>query len=163
MMLLALDQASGTTGYAVFDDKTLVTSGTFTTTSNHPLGKKLVFIINKIKELIDQYNIDEVIFEDIQMQKQTNNVRTYKVLAEVIGAIEKFLTENKIKYEIVTSSVWRSQLNIKGSVRDVYKKAAQNYVLDHYGKTATEDESDAICIGAYKTKYGEDSGFNWDS
>lgn len=98
------------------------------------------------------------------MQNQTNNVRTYKVLAEVIGAIEKFLTENKIKYEIVPSSVWRSELNIKGRARAIYKKAAQDFVFNHYEKTASEDESDAICIGAYKTKYyKEDAGFNWDS
>lgn len=98
------------------------------------------------------------------MQNQTNNVRTYKVLAEVIGAIEKFLTENKIKYEIVSSSVWRSELNIKGRARAIYKKAAQDFVFNHYEKTASEDESDAICIGAYKTKYcKEDAGFNWDS
>ena len=53
MKLLALDQASGTTGYAVFDEQTLVTSGTFTTSTNWVLGKKLVFIVDKIKELID--------------------------------------------------------------------------------------------------------------
>lgn len=97
------------------------------------------------------------------MQNQTNNVHTYKVLAEVIGAIEKFLTENHIKYEIVTSSTWRSQLGIKGRVRSVYKKEAQSYVLKNYELNVSEDESDAICIGAYKTKYNNDAGFNWDS
>ena len=41
MKLLALDQASGTTGYAIFDEQTLVTSGTFTTSSsgNTKVGK----------------------------------------------------------------------------------------------------------------------------
>lgn len=92
------------------------------------------------------------------MQNQTNNVRTYKVLAEVIGAIEKFLTENKIKYEIVPSSTWRSALDIKGRVRSVYKKQAQDFVLNNYKKFVSEDESDAICIGTYKIM---NAGFNW--
>ena len=161
MTLLALDQASAVSGYAIFQDNKLIASGTFSA-SGDDVGAKLVYIINKIRKFIEEYNVDEVVFEDIQLQQgRINNVRTYKVLAEVIGAIEEFLTENKIKYEIVSSATWRSQLGIKGTVREQYKKAAQAYVLNHYGKKASQDESDAICIGSYKLKYN--TGFNWDS
>lgn len=63
-------------------------------------------------------------------------------------------------YEIVPSVRWKSQLNIKGKKRAEQKKNAQAYVLEHYGKKVTQDESDAICIGAYFVN--KDVGFNWD-
>ena len=67
MRLLALDQASRTSGYAVFDDDVLVQSGTFTLTSDD-LGERLVKYRKQIETLIEVYAIDEIAFEDIQMQ-----------------------------------------------------------------------------------------------
>ena len=64
MRLLALDQASRTSGYAVFDDQELVTSGTFTLKSDD-VGERLVDYRKHIEKLIEEYDIDEVAFEDI--------------------------------------------------------------------------------------------------
>lgn len=44
-----------------------------------------------------------IAFEDIQLQGQTNNVVTYKSLAEVFGVVHELSTELKIPYEIVHS------------------------------------------------------------
>ena len=61
--LLALDQSSTTTGYAIFkDDKPIVISH-FTVSGE--LGDRLEKIRNKIISLIKEYEIDEVVFEDI--------------------------------------------------------------------------------------------------
>ena len=98
-------------------------------------------IRQKIQELIKEYNITEVVLEDIQLEKGVgNNVITFKALAEVIGVIT---------FKIIPSSTWRSGLDIKGNQRKVYKKNAQIFVEKNYSKTATEDESDAICIGTH--------------
>ena len=64
MKLLALDQASRTTGYAVFQDNELVDSGTFTLKSDD-IGERLVDYRQRIEKLIVDYEIDEVAFEDI--------------------------------------------------------------------------------------------------
>ena len=76
-------------------------------------------------------------------------------------ARKRDLYNHETTLKIVSSATWRSQLGIKGTVREQYKKAAQAYVLNHYGKKASQDESDAICIGSYKLKYN--TGFDWDS
>lgn len=147
MKLLALDQASRTSGWAIFEDKELIDSGTFTLTSDD-IGERLVDYRNKLSDLIDKYEIDEVAFEDIQMQGQINNVQTFKVLAEVFGVTQEFLAEQRYFYHIVSSNTWKSKLNIKGRTRPEQKKNAQAYVLEHYNKKVSQDESDAICIGA---------------
>ena len=146
MIILALDQASVTSGYSVFDNDQLIDSGTFTINQGH-VGQRLVKIKNKVLELIVQYHVEHLIFEDIQMQQQ--NVVTYKALAEVLGILEMTTSEMKIPYNIIPPSTWRAGLNIKGRVRAEQKKNAQIYALTQYNKQVSEDESDAICIGAY--------------
>lgn len=67
MSLLALDQASRTSGFAIFDDEDkLVTFGTFTY-DDEDIGIRLHKIRNKVKSLIEKYAITQVVFEDIQL------------------------------------------------------------------------------------------------
>jgi Holliday junction resolvasome RuvABC endonuclease subunit len=98
MRVLALDQASRTSGWAVFNDGKLVTFGKFTA-DHSDVGDRLHFIRSKVNSLIDEYDIDEVVFEDIQLQgKDIQNVKVYRALAEVRGVLEEYFTRNKIKY-----------------------------------------------------------------
>ena len=64
MRILALDQASRISGYAIFDDGDLIESGAFASYGEE-VGDKLVYIRNKVIELIENNSIDEVVFEDI--------------------------------------------------------------------------------------------------
>ena len=147
MKLLALDQASRTSGWAIFDNQELIDSGTFTLKSDD-IGERLVQYRQYLSELTDKYEIDEVAFEDIQMQGQVNNVQTFKILAEVFGVTQEYLAEQNYFYHIVSSNTWKSKLQIKGRTRPEQKKNAQAYVLEHYNKKVSQDEADAICIGA---------------
>ena len=163
MRLLALDQASRTTGYAVFEDDQLVKSGTFTLRSDD-IGERLVDYRKYIEKLIIDNDIDEIAFEDIQMQSQVNNVQTFKVLAEIFGVTQEYLAEQEHSYHIVSSNTWKSKLNIKGRTRTEQKKNAQVYVLEHFNKKVSQDESDAICIGAsiVLDNKKKKADFNWD-
>lgn len=147
MKLLALDQASRVSGWAIFDNQDLIDSGTFTLKSDD-VGERLVQYRQYLIDLTDKYEIDEVAFEDIQMQNQVNNVQTFKILAEVFGVTQEYLAEQNYFYHIVSSNTWKSKLQIKGRTRPEQKKNAQAYVLEHYNKKVSQDESDAICIGA---------------
>ena len=147
MKLLALDQASRVSGWAIFDNQDLINSGTFTLKSDD-VGERLVQYRQYLADLTDKYEIDEVAFEDIQMQGQVNNVQTFKVLAEVFGVTQEYLAEQNYFYHIVSSNTWKSKLQIKGRTRPEQKKNAQAYVLEHYNKKVSQDEADAICIGA---------------
>lgn len=151
MIVLALDQASQTSGFAIFNENKLVESGTFTFSGS--LDKRLVKIRQKIETMVKQYGVTEIVLEDIQMEKGVgNNVVTYKALAEVIGVITELLVELKIPYQLIPASTWRSGLGIKGTQRAVYKKNAQDYVARIYKKQVPEDEADAICIGSHYIK-----------
>lgn len=162
MRLLALDQASRTTGWAIFDDEELIDSGTFTLKSDD-IGERLVDYKKHVEKLICDNDIEEVAFEDIQMQNQINNVQTFKVLAEIFGVTQEYLVEQGHSYHVVSSNTWKSQLNIKGKQRAEQKKNAQAYVLEHYNKKVSQDESDAICIGSCVVLQNKNkkTDFNW--
>lgn len=160
--LLALDQSSRTTGWAVFQDSNLLDSGTFTVTGAD-IGKRLVSIKSIVLSLLEKYDIKEVVFEDIQVQQNVlNNISTFKILAEVFGVLWETFEELNIPSSAVLSTVWKSYLGIKGTNRAEQKKNAQNYVLNNYKKKVSQDESDAICIGTYKVKKDNDS-YDWSN
>lgn len=147
--LLALDQSSRISGYAIFVDENLIAHGSINLTEED-VGQRLVLIRKEVTKLIHKYDINEIAFEDIQMQASVgNNVQTFKVLAEVFGVILMLCTELKINYTIVSSNTWKSTLKIKGKKRSEQKQDAQRYVLEHYGIKAIQDTVDAICIGAH--------------
>ena len=97
------------------------------------------------------------------MQSQVNNVQTFKVLAEIFEVTQEYLAEHKYGYQVVSSNTWKSKLGIKGRSRPEQKKNAQIYVLEHFNKKVSQDESDAICIGAsiIKEQEKKKNDFNW--
>lgn len=146
--VIALDAATGTTGYSIYDDKTLVAYGTFNTHGEEPAAR-----INQVKHWLDKIcckcKPDAVGIEGIQYQ---TNVKMFQTLANLQGVIQDYLYENrdKYKYKFANSSSWRSYLGInKGDKRETAKQQAQSYVKLMYGINATQDEADAICMGKY--------------
>jgi Holliday junction resolvasome RuvABC endonuclease subunit len=117
MRVLALDQASRTSGWAVYDNGKLFKYGKFSAT-HADVGDRLYYIRKQIIKLIDEFNIDEVIFEDIQLQGNVaNNVATFKALAEVFGVLYELFVELKLPRTAVLASVSKSTLGIKGKDR----------------------------------------------
>lgn len=155
MTLLALDQSSRISGYAVFKDGELEDCGKFELTGE--IGRRLVDLKEEIISLVEKQEITKIAFEDIQLQGNvTNNVATYKALAMVFGVVLEQVEEENIPYEIVPSSTWKSKLNIKGRARADQKRAAQQQVLDTQKVKASQDTCDAICIGASVISTPED-------
>lgn len=160
MRLLALDQATHITGWAVFEDDKLIEFGKIV--SNHEdLGQRLYYIKHEILSLIDKYNINEVVFEDIQLQNNVgNNVQTFKSLAELFGVLQETFAEIKMPNVATLASSWKSALGIKGKGRAEQKRNAQSWVVNAYGVRPTQDEADAIAIGsAYLKRQTKD--YDW--
>ena len=159
--ILALDQASVTTGWALFKDGQLDKFGHFSFTDDN-IGTRLTKIRDKVKSLCTEYNIDEVIYEDIQLQNNVaNNVHTFKVLAEVYGVLTQLFDSLAIPSRSYVSTSWKSRLNIKGRTRTEQKRSAQAYVLDKFKVKCTQDEADAICIGASINDLNQKDAFDW--
>ena len=162
--LLSLDQSSNTTGYAVFKDNKPVVISHFDAPKGQDLGDRLEWIRNKVISLIQEYDIDEVVFEDIQLQdingSRETGIKTFKILAEVFGVIHELLTELKMDYTIVPPIVWKSTFKIAGKGRVQEKKLAQTYIKSALGLACTEDEADAACIALHVLKK-QASEFDW--
>ena len=157
--ILALDQASRVTGYSIFKDGQFHKYGKIVTNSSD-IGDRLKLIRDSVQNLIEQYGVNEVILEDIQLQENVgNNVATFKTLAEVLGVIIELLTELDIPYTAVLAGTWRKGLGIAGNQRPVQKKNAQKFVKEKYAVNVSEDEADAICIGCYKIN--QTNSFDW--
>ena len=150
--LLALDQASKVTGWAIFEDGELKSYGKISLDDPNT-DIRLVQLRQGIQTLVADYNIDEVIFEDIQQQNNVaNNVQTFKVLAEVYGVVSELLQELQIPHSTVLAASWKSTLSIKGRTRAEQKKNAQLYVEQNYGIHVIQDIADAVCIGTHHIK-----------
>lgn len=109
--------------------------------------------ISEIKSWLDHQiqtiRPDEVILEDIQLQKFGQGeeaVLTYKKLAHLQGVLKNYLYENGIIYKIVSPATWRALSQIKGKTRTERKRSAQIKVDEFYGIKVTQDEADAILI-----------------
>jgi Holliday junction resolvasome RuvABC endonuclease subunit len=125
--LLALDQSSHITGYTILQNGTIIKVDHFECIGND-LGDRLVQLRKKIEVLIDEYNIDEVIFEDIQLQdvngSKETGIKTFKILAEAFGVVEELLSERKIKHSAVLPIKWKAYFKIAGKGRTQEKKLA---------------------------------------
>ena len=161
MNLLSLDQSSHCSGYAIFRQDKLIHYGHFTF-DDTKLDTRLYKIKKQVIELIEKYDIDTVVYEDIQQQSNVaNNVATFKALAEVYGVISELLEEIGIPHFSTLATTWKSGLKIKGRTRQEQKKNAQQYVLDNLNVKATQDESDAICIGLHYLKICQERKVPW--
>lgn len=150
--LLALDQASKCTGWAIFEDSKLEKYGKISLDDPN-IDTRLVQLRQNIWALIESENINEVVFEDIQQQNNVaNNVQTFKVLAEVYGVVSELLQELQIPHSTVLAASWKSTLGIKGRTRVEQKKNAQLYVEQNYDIHVIQDIADAVCIGTHHIK-----------
>lgn len=160
MKLLALDQASHVTGYAIFENNKPIVVSHFNA-KGKDIADRLVSIRQTVLKLIKDYNIDTVAFEDIQLQNNVvQNVKTFKMLAEVFGVIQETLQEIGIDYYIIPPVVWKSTIGIAGKGREKEKPLAQQYIVNTYGIHCTEDEADAACLGTHVIKK-QNSEFDW--
>lgn len=151
--VFALDQATHVSGFSIFDDETLVTSGTFTTTEENEIARDhelKVWLIN----MIEIWKPDLLGFEDIQLQQFQKGigVTTYKVLAHLQGILMDTAYELQIPYVICSPSTWRAHCGVKGRAKADRKASMQRLVKEWYDIKVTDDESDAIGIGKYVTE-----------
>lgn len=106
--------------------------------------------------MIEKFNPNQVIFEDIQLQKfssmdggESAAVTTYKKLAHLQGVLKNYCYENGVPYLIVPPATWRNFSNIKGKNRTDRKRSAQLKVQSLYDIEVSQDEADAILITRY--------------
>lgn len=147
--ILALDQSSHKTGYAVYDGLNLVAYGVYETFKNNPLDR-IADVCDWVDSMIAQWKPDEVGMEETQYQPGNGDGHNvFKLLSQVMGAIMITCIREKCKVRTVLIPTWRHHCGVKGNRRADQKLSAQRLVKDWHDISVTDDESDAICIGKY--------------
>lgn len=148
--ILCLDQSMRSTGWAIFEDGELWKWGTFTIPAHKPIEQRLQMIISELNNIITNFPIREVFFEDIQKQA---NIETYKKLAFVQAAIMIWCYNNDLKFTILAPSHWRGVLKSAfngygfGRARVEQKQKAIEFCKNFLDVEVSSDEADAICLG----------------
>ena len=152
--ILALDAATKITGYAIYDNNTLVNYGTYKADESLEATDRINEIKHWLETALDIWQPDFVGIENIQLQSFGNNgkyqVEMYRILANLQGVLVDTLFENQIQHELVYSSEWRKYCGVgDGKGRENKKRQAQEKVELWYNQKCTQDEADAICLGKY--------------
>lgn len=150
--ILALDQATRTTGWAIFDDKQLVKYGKFETSLKEEIERD-----NAIKvwlvSMIANWQPDWIGIEGIQLQEKSEErkmgVTVFETLARLQGILMEAAFELKVPFQICPTNTWRQHCGVKGRTRSDKKRSMQLLAKQWYDITIVDDESDAIGIGRY--------------
>lgn len=146
--VLALDDSTSTTGWAIFDDGKLIGYGKITMSQQDTI-KRIAGMRQWLLSALTNWKPDVVGVEDIQQQTGTYNVGMFKTLAHLQGVLLVTQEEEKVERVVIHSATWRSDCNFKSKTRTDQKREAQRKVHEWYDISATQDEADAICIGRY--------------
>ena len=170
--VLAIDQATQVSGWAIFDDKKLVQFGTFTANEASSV-ERIETVRQWVASMNELWNPDRIAIEDIHMQSfggktakdyGNESVTTFKTLAHLQGVLINYFFTNGINHDIVHSAKWREFCQIKGVHRADKKRSAQLKIKDWYDVSVSQDEADAICIGKYEAEQNMNNKamLNWE-
>ena len=154
--VLAIDQATRTTGYSIFDGQKLITYGTFNTTLSSDIARYLE-IKNWFINILHNWKPDYVVIEGIQFQatstkdgeKHSMGITVFETLARLQGILMLACYEENIQFEVVPTNTWRAFCGVKGRTRTDKKRSMQLIIKDKYDISVVDDIADAIGIGIY--------------
>ena len=163
MILLALDLSTKSTGYAIYNNKDLVAHNCIAVSGND-LFYRITQMTQTIEKILQQYQIDFVIIEDVLPDDVHHNQAVYKALTYLQGFVLERLNHYHIPSHFFTASEWRKKCGIqtgRGVKRDTLKTKDVEFVKQHFKIDVNDDEADAICIGfAYiKTTQKDEEDF----
>ena len=165
--ILALDQSSHITGWAIFDDKKLVRYGMYEVLSGDE-DARIHEIRHWLISMIENWQPTLIGIEGIQFQEQSAGramgVTVFQTLARLQGVLIETCYDLNIPYKIAPTNTWRAYCNVKGRARADRKKSMQLLVKQWYDVSVTDDESDAIGIGKYLSENlsSQTEVINWE-
>lgn len=147
MRILAFDQASAVTGWALFVDGALTRYGKIDLRKVKDKTERHKQMNIATIDLLTEVQPDYVVIEDVYVGVNAQSIIT---ITRYQGLIMGHCNCNDIPVELMLPTSWRKLLRFTQggkTVRSDLKKQAQDYVQQHFDLKATQDEADAICIG----------------
>lgn len=168
MNILGLDASTKSSGWSVFEDKTLKTYGCITSSSTD-LFKRIHKMVDEINAIIKENNIQKIILEEVRPEDMGSrtNLATHKALMYLQGAIAMMVHDNypKVTIEYLYPSEWRKCCKIKtgrGVVRETVKQKDIRFVQETFGITVNDDIADGIGLAyAYLHPDGQEEIITW--
>lgn len=145
--IIGFDQATENFGLSIFDDGKLVYYSLYKFSGI--LAVRLVKIAKFVRDIVNDWQPDQICFEDIQYE---HSIPTFKILSMLIGIITEICEESGVDYQIVSPNVWRKYAGTAGKVRREEKLLSIGKVKEKYGVTVSDDIAEAILIGGYAVK-----------
>lgn len=149
MITLSIDASTKSTGIAIFKEGKLIHYECINCNRTDTYSR-IETMVNRIRQLCNQYNPTDIIMEDILPQDVKRNQAVYKALIYLQAAIVLQLHKINLIVNFYTASHWRAQVGIhtgRGIKRETLKAASQKLVKNIYNIDVNDDISDAICIG----------------
>ena len=147
MKILALDQSTQITGYAVFDNTDLYKHGVIDLHKEKDAWERMQIMRQKVDLLVKENKPKVVVLEDVAMQRDPQALIK---LGRLQGLLMASALSRNIPVRLYLPASWRKILGIKqgaGIKRPELKAQAMQIIRDVYGLEPTEDEAEAICIG----------------
>lgn len=147
MRILSLDQSTVITGFALFENDTLVSSGTIDLHKESDLSLRARHMWREIDALITDARPDIIVYEGVALQ---NNAQVLIKLGNLQGHIMASAWKLDIPFVSYLPTTWRKLLEFRqgGSVkRSELKKQSVSLVEETYGVHMKEDEAEAVAIG----------------
>lgn len=150
MRILAFDQSTQKTGWAVFEDGRLLDSGVCDLHKDDDVDARSRGLFDFANELVSKRQPELIVAEGVSLQNP--NVKTIVELARVQGLLQAaaYSLPETVPIVFYMPSSWRKVVGIqvgRGVKRAELKKAAITMVAEKYGKQVSDDEADAILIG----------------
>lgn len=151
MRILALDQSTKCTAWATCVNGRLTKYGEWKSEKDWESIQKIAYMKQKVVNRIKKFKPDVIILEDIFMR----SVSVFKVLAKLIGSLEVYFYENKLRTVSYGASTWRKGHGINGAgwkdegfkkKRNFEKYQAINKVEGMIGKKLSDDMAEAILL-----------------
>lgn len=151
MRILAFDQASVITGWALFVDGCLVDSGEINLKKIKDTDERHRQMDISLANLMESKQPDLVAIEDIYLSGRIANMQTVMRISFSRGLIVGWCHIHNIPVERSLPTTWRKVLGFaqgKNVGRKEIKQQALDYVKKNFDMEIThDDQADAICIG----------------
>lgn len=147
-VLLALDQSTRCSGWAVFQDGEYVCSGVIDKNKSELDTYERSFeMARDLWRVMKKYKPQDLVIENVQNQ---SNTKTVIILARLQGMLMGYAEAHGVKTHILLPSQWRKVLGYNQGPkvkRAELKQQSIDFVKDKYDFKLSEDECEAICIG----------------
>ena len=163
---LGLDMSSNKSGYALFDDKNLITYGLWEPKDKMEWRDRVIYMGEQLDDFLKHNEVNQVYCEDVPLMMK--NPQTLKILCALQGVLMGVCVANNVKVTFISVSTWRSALGLfdktqKGKERDEMKQksiemANRIFGLDLVYKSPSsrfnqDDEADSILVAYSQILY----------